>query len=458
MSRLTASSSIGARVLSRGVMVAVLAAVAALALVWAVPPGSAATTPTSATTLTIHVAKHAIAPNTGFTITGTLADTTAPIEAATVTFTATSPSGTIPDAITNSSGAFSTTTSGLPAGTWTLTATYADPTYGSTAQTTLYVGTGSATVTVNPQRGVIPARRAFTVSGQLADRTDNAPGGRIVSLTAALPGKPARALGQAHTTAAGTYALPLAHGLPTTGQWRITATFADPAYVTARGARDFLIGLASPVRLATSTRVATYGGSIRLTAIVGGWASGNWVYIYRIPFNRTSASLVARARIGRTGRVVVTTKPLARTRYYAYYPGNFTHRPGTSGAVTVQVRVALRFFADNASATKSGVAIFKYNAKCVSYQVGCPSFTAAIRPRLNGVPTTFAWQVYASGRWATIAVKTWTTEAGGLSGVWFQYDASWTKYLFRLQVRAAPAASYGLAPTTSAWIRWRVVR
>ncbi len=126
--------------------------------------------------------------------------------------------------------------------------------------------------------------------------------------------------------------------------------------------------------------------------------------------------------------------------------------------MTAQVRVALRFVPDNAEAIRSGVVIFDYNAKCVTSASGCPNFTAAIRPRINGVPMTYTWQVYVSGRWATVDVNTWLTEAGGLSGVWFQYSPSWVHVQFRLHVRAAPSASLGLAPATSAWIRWRVER
>ncbi len=126
--------------------------------------------------------------------------------------------------------------------------------------------------------------------------------------------------------------------------------------------------------------------------------------------------------------------------------------------MTAQVRVALTVRPGQAEAIRSSVVIFDYAAKCVTLRVRVPELHGGIPTGINGVPMTYTWQVYVSGRWATVDVNTWLTEAGGLSGVWFQYSPSWVHVQFRLHVRAAPSASLGLAPATSAWIRWRVER
>jgi hypothetical protein len=455
MSRLTASSRIGERLLRRGVVIAVVAAITGLALIWAAPPGPATAVSGS---LTMQFGRQAIPPSSPVTFTGTLSGVPTPA-GQTITVNGSniaSPIQVLGTTTTDTNGNYSLALSGLPYGTWLVQAVFNDGTNSAgSPETDLYVGTGLATVSVMTG-ATTPVGHALAVQGRLSVAAGDVTINRIVHLTASLPGKTSRDLGTTRVTTSGWFKLVRPHGLPTAGMWRVTATFTDPAYLTTTGTGVYPIGLRSSVRLATSARLVTYGNAVRITVRVGAHAVGDYVYVYQAPYGHAKR-LLARKRLGRGGVLVMVTKPRTRTWYSAAYLGNRLRLPSGSSSVPVGVRVAVHFFAVHPNAVRNGTTIFKYTTACVTSDIGCPNFAVIIGPRLSGVPVTYVFNVQVSGHWVFGDAVTFHT-VNGVDGIDFQYLPAITKYVLRVNVRAVPSPSSGLSPTTSPWIRWRVVR
>ena len=215
---------------------------------------------------------------------------------------------------------------------------------------------------------------------------------------------------------------------------------------------------AGSVTVSRSASPIVNGKAAKVTAHLATASSNTTLSIYRKLVTGGPAVLVTTGAVNASGSLAVSVKPSADMTYWAVWAGDATHRSTTSAKVRINVRVQIHSPAQGGYATRSGIRLYHYTAKCSrAPHLGCPRFLAYASPLRPGRTLSFTLQARVSGTWRTLLTGAGVAGAGGKLHLTIFYRGSGV-IDHRQRIHFSMRADAGHLGNTGPWTLFEVTR
>lgn len=215
---------------------------------------------------------------------------------------------------------------------------------------------------------------------------------------------------------------------------------------------------AGSVTVSRSASPIVNGKAAKVTAHLATASSNTTLSIYRKLVTGGPAVLVTTGTVNASGNLDVSVKPSADMTYWAVWAGDATRRSTTSAKVRINVRVQIHSPAQGGYATRSGIRLYHYTAKCSrAPHLGCPRFLAYASPLRPGRTLSFTLQARVSGTWRTLLTGAGVAGAGGKLHLTIFYRGSGV-IDHRQRIHFSIRADAGHLGNTGPWTLFEVTR
>jgi hypothetical protein len=315
----------------------------------------------------------------------------------------------------------------------------------------------SSSLTLSPTPAQVGVGGATELSGMLTLDAPFNPGSQTVHITATQPGGSPVEIGTAPTQSNGVFYYDVSDQFLHTGDDVVFgAQFTDPGYTASDATTTVRVGQPVPsIAVTVGATTITRGGGVKVTAVLGGWAVGRTVSIYRQPWSMTRV-LVGSGTVGAGGTWSVTVKPGMRTTYTAQFDGDSTYLPATSTGRTVLVRANVGISQSGWYHSSGAYRLYHYRSGCWNSSKLCPHFAGRVTPADDNAKVTFTMQQHtSSGAWKTISTASFRQGGSGIAACYWRYRGTgWKGKLLRAHASYAGRTENG--GNTSGWTYFRI--
>jgi hypothetical protein len=315
----------------------------------------------------------------------------------------------------------------------------------------------SSSLTMSATPAQVGVGGTTELSGMLTLDTPFNPGSQTVHITAAQPGGIPVEIGTARTQSNGAFDYEVSDQFLHTGDDVVLgAQFTDPGYVASDATATVRVGQPAPsIAVTVGATTITRGGAVKVTAVLGGWAVGRSVSIYRQPWSMGRV-FVGSGTVGAGGTWSVSVKPGTRTTYTAQFDGDSTYLPATSTGRTVLVRANVAVSQSGWYRSSGAYRLYHYRSGCWSSAKLCPHFAGRVTPADYNANVKFTMQQRtSSGAWKTISTASFRQGGSGIALCYWRYRGTgWEGKLLR--AHASYAGRTENAGNTSGWTYFRI--